>query len=129
MYLLGRLLLAIFREMIAFSGSFRTVSRPIQHPKLLRNESQSRSLPLTVKAGCTAVKIYRELKSSGHYYRVVYHLGASAGGSTLATSRDRFTYGRAIDASRPTGVALDTAATEYAEAANITRRAFTDRGG
>jgi hypothetical protein len=72
-------------------------------------------------------------------------LGASAGGSTSAAwtgqkpkrrakaaqlargdvdavqlnGRDRLTYGRALDAVRPTGLALDTAITEYAQAAKI----------
>ena len=33
--------------------------------------------------------------------------------------RDRLTYGRALDALKSTGVALDAAATEYAQAARI----------
>jgi hypothetical protein len=37
--------------------------------------AKAEAFPLTVKAGSTAVKIYGERKSSGDYYRVVYHLG------------------------------------------------------
>jgi hypothetical protein len=91
------------------------------------------------------VKVYRDRKRSGDYYRLVYYLGgkrqrlnfrsldeakkeAAAKAAQLArgdvdavqlTGRDRLTYGRALDAVRPTGVALDTAATEYAQAAKI----------
>ena len=104
-----------------------------------------KEFPLTVKAGSTAVKIYRDRKPSGDYFRLVYYLGgkrhrlcfssldaarteASAKAAQLArgdadavqfNGKDRLTYGRALDAIRPTGVALDTAATEYAQAARI----------
>ena len=104
-----------------------------------------KQFPLTVKAGSTVVKIYRDRKRSGDYFRLVYYLGgkrhrlsfnsldaakteAAAKAAQLArgdvdavqlNGRDRLTYGRALDAIRPTGVALDTAATEYAQAAKI----------
>jgi site-specific recombinase XerD len=88
------------------------------------------------------VKIYRDRKRSGDYYRLVFYLGgkrqrlnfhslddakteAAAKAAQLArgdvdavqlTGRDRLTYGRALEAIRPTGVALDVAANEYAQA-------------
>ena len=91
------------------------------------------------------LRIYRDRKRSGDYYRLVYYLGgkrhrlnfssleaarneAAAKAAQLArgdvdavqlTGRDRLTYGRALDAIRPTGVALDIAATEYAQTAKI----------
>jgi integrase len=99
--------------------------------------------PLVVKAGSSAVKIYRDRKRSGDYFRLVFYLGgerqrlnfnsldaakkeAAAKAAQLArgdvdavqlTGRDRLTYGRALDAIKATGVALDAAATEYAQAA------------
>jgi hypothetical protein len=104
-----------------------------------------KEFPVAVKAGSSVVKVYRDRKRSGDYYRLVYYLGgkrqrlnfrsldeakkeAAAKAAQLArgdvdavqlTGRDRLTYGRALDAVRPTGVALDTAATEYAQAAKI----------
>ena len=38
-------------------------------------KAKADTFPLTVKAGSTVVKIYRDSKSSGDYFRVVYHLG------------------------------------------------------
>ena len=99
--------------------------------------------PITVKAGSSAVKIYRDRKPSGDYFRLVYYLGgrrqrlhfhslddarteAAAKVAQLArgdveamqlTSTDRLTYGHALDAIKATGVALDVAAFEYAQAA------------
>ena len=104
-----------------------------------------KEFPLTVRAGSTALKIYRDRKRSGDYFRLVYYLGGkrhrlnsnsldAAKREAMAkvaqlprgdvdavqlNGRDRLTYGRALDAIRPTGVALDTAATEYAQAARI----------
>jgi hypothetical protein len=43
-------------------------------------KTKADSLPLTVKAGSSAVKIYRDSKPSGDYFRVVYHLAANATG-------------------------------------------------
>ena len=102
-----------------------------------------KEFPLTVRAGSTALKIYRERKPSGDYFRLVYYLGgkrhrlnfnsldaakreAFAKVAQLSrgdvdavqlNGRDRQTYGRALDALKSTGVALDAAATEYAQAA------------
>ena len=102
-----------------------------------------KEFPLAVKAGSTVVKIYRDRKPSGDYFRLVYYLGgkrhrlnfrcledarteAVAKAAQLArgdvdavqlTGRDRLTYGRALDAIKDTGVALDAAAIEYAQAA------------
>ena len=91
------------------------------------------------------MKIYRDREPSGDYFRLAYYLGgkrhrlcfssldaarteASAKAAQLArgdadavqfNGKDRLTYGRALDAIRPTGAELDTAATEYAQAARI----------
>ncbi len=99
--------------------------------------------PIRVKAGSSTVKIYRDRKPSGDYFRLVYYHGgkrhrpnfrslddarreAAAKVAQLArgdvdavqlTGRDRLTYGRALDAVKPLGVALDAAAIEYAQAA------------
>jgi integrase len=108
-------------------------------------KAKTDSFPLTVKAGSTAVKIYRDSKPSGDYFRVVYHLGgkrhrlnfrdldrarteAQAKAAQLArgdvdaaqlTGKDRLTYGRAVDAIASLGVPLDAAAIEYAEASKM----------
>ena len=100
-----------------------------------------KGVPLAVKTGSTVVKIYRDRKRSGNYFRLVHYLGgkrhrlnfhslddakkeAAAKAAQLArgdvdsvqlTGRDRLTYGRALDAIKTTGVALDAAATEYAQ--------------
>ena len=104
-----------------------------------------KDFPFTVKSGSTALKIYRDRKRSGDYFRLVYYLGrkrhrlnfssleaakteAAAKAAQLArgdvdavqlTGKDRLTYGRALDAVRLTRVTLDTAATEYAQATKI----------
>ena len=102
-----------------------------------------KEFPISVKAGSSAVKIYRDRKRSGDYFRLVFYLGgkrhrlnfnsldaakkeAAGKAAQLArgdmdalqlSGRDRLIYGRALDAIRATGVALDAAATEYAQAA------------
>jgi Site-specific recombinase XerD len=91
------------------------------------------------------VKIYRDRKPQGTYYRVTYHLGgrrhrlnfrdlslarseAEAKASQLSrgdvdaaqlTGRDRLVYGRAVEAVREHEVPLDAAALEYSEARKI----------
>src|SRR5947208_379716 len=103
------------------------------------------SFPVTVKRGSASVKIYRDAKSSGTYYRVVYHLGskrhrlnfndfqqafneAEAKASQLSrgdidavqlSGRDRLVYGRAIEAIREHALPLDAAALEYSEARKL----------
>ena len=102
----------------------------------------STHFPITVRAGSSTVKIYRDRKPSGEYYRVVFHLGgrrhrlnfrdleaakaeAQAKAAQLArgdvdavqlTGRDRLVYGRALDAIKEFGLPLDVAAIEYAQA-------------
>jgi integrase len=104
-----------------------------------------REFPLAFKAGSIVIKVYRDRKPSGDYFRLTYYLGgkrhrlnfnsleaarreAAAKAAQLArgdvdavqlNGRDRLTYGRALDAVRPTGVALDTAANEYAQAVKL----------
>jgi hypothetical protein len=91
------------------------------------------------------VKIYRDPKPSGEYFRVVYHLGgkrhrlnfrdldsakneAAAKAAQLArgdvdaaqlTGKDRLIYGRALEAVREFGIPLDAVALEYGEARKI----------
>jgi integrase len=126
-----------------FSVGFRTVGHTFYAvPFKTKSEKE---FPLTVRAGSTALKIYRDRKPSGDYFRLVYYLGgkrhrlnfksldavrreAFAKVAQLSrgdmdavqlNGRDRLTYGRALDALKSTGVALDAAATEYAQAARI----------
>ena len=101
--------------------------------------------PIFVKRGSCAVKIYRDVKPGGTYYRVAYHLGgkrhrlnfsdldkakeeAEAKAAQLSrgdmdamqiSGRDRLVYGRAVEAVREHGVPLDAAALEYSEARKI----------
>lgn len=108
-------------------------------------KKKSEKFPLTVKAGSSTVKIYRDRKPSGDYFRVVYHLGgkrhrlnfrdldaarteAAAKAAQLArgdvdavqlTGKDRLTYGRALDAIRDFDIPLDAAAIDYAQARKI----------
>ncbi len=98
--------------------------------------------PIVVKRGSSVVKVYRDRKPTGTYYRVVYHMGgkrhrlhfndlekatreAEAQASKLSrgdidaaqlTGKDRLVYGRALEALRETDAALDAAALEYSEA-------------
>src|SRR5260370_23245176 len=98
--------------------------------------------PIVVKRGSCAVKIYRDRKPTGTYYRVAYHIGgkrhrlhhndlekaiaeAEAKAAQLSrgdidavqlTGRDRLVYGRALEAIREHGLPLDAAALEYSEA-------------
>jgi integrase len=98
--------------------------------------------PIVIKRGSCSVKIYRDRKTTGTYFRVAYHIGgkrerlhfadldkakleAEAQASKLSrgdvdamqlTGKDRLVYGRAIEAIRESGVTLDAAALEYSEA-------------
>jgi integrase len=101
--------------------------------------------PIVVKRGSSVVKVYRDLKPTGTYYRVAYHIGgkrhrlhfnnlekatneAEAKASQLSrgdvdamqlSGNDRLVYGRAVEAIREYGVPLDAAALEYNEARKI----------
>jgi integrase len=98
--------------------------------------------PIVVKRGSSVVKIYRDRKPTGTYYRVAYHIGgkrhrlhfndlekatseAEAKASQLSrgdidaaqlTGKDRLIYGRAIEAVKEHGAPLDAVALEYTEA-------------
>jgi integrase len=102
-------------------------------------------LPITIKRGSSVVKVYRDRKPTGTYYRVVYHIGgkrhrlhfndlekateeAKAKASQLSrgdvdamqlSGRDRLEYGRAKDAVKEFGVPLDAVAIEYGEARKL----------
>jgi integrase len=101
--------------------------------------------PILVKRGSSAVKIYRDRKPQGTYYRVVYHLGgrrhrlnfrdlavarseAEAKASQLSQGHldaallhpnDRLEYGRAKHAVKELGLPLDAVAIEYAQARDL----------
>jgi integrase len=101
--------------------------------------------PIVVKRGWSVVKIYRDRKPEGTYYRVVYHLGgkrrrlnfsdlraatneAEAKASQLSrgdvdaaqlSGKDRLEYGRARDAAKEFNLPLDAVAIEYKEARNL----------
>jgi integrase len=101
--------------------------------------------PIIVRVGSSTVRIYRDRKPVGDYFRVVYHLGgkrhrlhfndlerarveAQAKAAQLArgdvdaaqlSGKDRLAYGRACEALRETGVTLDLAAVEFAAAHRV----------
>ena len=101
--------------------------------------------PITVKRGHTTVKIYRTPSRGCDAYTVSYYLGdqrvrktfadlglATTEAETVATklstgevnvltltSGDRLSYVRAIEALKPTGVSLEMAAMQFAEAHEI----------
>jgi integrase len=103
------------------------------------------TFPIAVKAGSSTVRIYRDRKPSGEYFRVVYHLGgkrhrlnfrdldsakteAAAKAAQLArgdmdaaqiTGKDRLIYGRALEAVKEFGIPLDAVAIEYGQARKI----------
>jgi integrase len=108
-------------------------------------KAKRQRFPITIKRGSCAVKIYRDRKPTGTYYRVAYHLGgkrhrlhhndlekavaeAEAKAAQLSrgdidavqlTGRDRLVYGRALEALRDHGLPLDAAALEYSEASKL----------
>lgn len=109
-------------------------------------KSKAEKFPLTIKAGSSAVKIYRESRPDGSvYFKLSYHLGgkrhrpsfadfdeakneAQAKAAQLArgdvdamqlNGKDRLAYGRALEAIRTLGMPLDAAAIDYAEARKI----------
>jgi integrase len=101
--------------------------------------------PIIVKRGSSVVKIYRDRKPIGTYYRVAYHIGgkrhrlhfndlekatseAEAKAAQLSrgdidavqlTGRDRLVYGRALEAIREHALPLDAVALEYNEARQL----------
>ena len=101
--------------------------------------------PIVVKRGSSTVKIYRDRKPTGTYFRVVYHIGgkrhrlhfndleeatseAKAKAAQLSrgdvdaaqlTGKDRLVYGRAVEAVKEHGAPLDAVAIEYAQARKL----------
>jgi integrase len=101
--------------------------------------------PILVKRGSSAVKIYRDRKPAGTYYRVAYHIGgkrhrlnfrdleaarseAEAKASQLSQGHldaallhpnDRLEYGRAKHAVKEFALPLDAVAIEYSEARKL----------
>jgi len=109
-------------------------------------KTKAEKFPLNIKAGSSAVKIYRESRTDGSvYYKLSYHLGgkrhrpsfadlgeakneATAKAAQLArgdvdamqlNGKDRLAYGRALEAIRTLRMPLDAAAIDYAEARKI----------
>ncbi len=108
-------------------------------------KAKRRRFPIVVKRGSCSVKIYRDRKPTGTYYRVAYHIGgkrhrlhhndlekaiaeAEAKAAQLSrgdidavqlTGRDRLVYGRALEAIREHSLPLDAAALEYSEARKL----------
>jgi len=108
-------------------------------------KAKRRRFPIVVKRGSCSVKIYRDRKPTGTYYRVAYHIGgkrhrlhhndlekaiaeAEAKAAQLSrgdidavqlTGRDRLVYGRALEAIREHALPLDAAAIEYSEARKL----------
>src|SRR5439155_27272796 len=98
--------------------------------------------PIVVKRGSSVVKIYRDIKPTGTYYRVAYHIGgkrhrlhhndlekAIAEGEAKAsqlsrgdidavqlTGRDSLVYGRPLEGIREHALQLDAAALDYRDA-------------
>ncbi len=108
-------------------------------------KTKTEKFPLTVRRGSSVVKIYREEKPSGAYFRVSFYKGGKRCGLNFAdldaakaeadakaaqlsrgdldalhiTGRDRLVYGRALEAVRPLEMPLDAAALEFAEAKKL----------
>jgi hypothetical protein len=108
-------------------------------------KKKRRRFPIKVKRGSSVVKIYRDRKREGTYYRVAYSLGgkrhrlnfrdlesatseAEAKASQLSrgdmdavqlSGRDRLEYGRAKDAVKDFALPLDAVAIEYNEAREL----------
>lgn len=108
-------------------------------------EAKPEKFPISMKSGSATVKIYREKKASGHYFRVSFYKGlvrcglnftdldaakkeAKAKATQLSrgdlealqiTGKDRLVYGRALEAIRPFDMPLDAAAIEFAEAKKL----------
>lgn len=107
-----------------------------------RLQVKDHQFPMTIKRGSTAVKIYRSEAGAYETFTLAYYDGskrkrqnfsdfaeAKREAESIATklcrgeldvltlsSEDRALYVRACEALRPTGVSLDVAAKEYAEA-------------
>jgi len=105
-------------------------------------KTKSEKFPLSIRHGAAMVKSYREKKASGNYFRVSFYTGSVRCGLNFAdldaakteaeakaaqlsrgdldplpiTGKDRLIYGRALEAIRPLGMALDAAAIGFAEA-------------
>jgi hypothetical protein len=108
-------------------------------------KAKPETFPISIRRGSASVKIYREKKSSGIYFRVSFYAGGKRCGLNFAdldtakteaaakafqlsrgdvdavkiTGQDRVVYGRALEAIRPFGVELDSAALEYAGAKTV----------
>src|SRR5260370_18382882 len=102
-------------------------------------KAKRRRFPIVIKRGSSVVKIYRDRKLTGTYYRVAYHIGgkrhrlhhndlekaiaeAEAKAAQLSrgdvdamqlSGKDRWVYGRAFEAVKKHDVPLDAAPLDY----------------
>jgi integrase len=126
--------------LLGFSVTFRTVEAQLSAEIMKRVR-----FPIEVKRGSSVVKIYRDRKPEGTYYRVTYYLDghrqrlcfhdlqAAINEAELKAShharadryalefvgKDRLEYGRAKDAVTQFGLPLDAVANEYKEARKL----------
>ncbi len=118
----------------------------MQSGAIKSKKPKGEAFPITIKAGSSRVKIYRDARPDGStYFRVTYYLGgkrkvqifasleeakneAAVRAAQLSrgdvdamqlTGKDRLIYGRALEAVRIYGVPLDAAAIEYDEARKV----------
>jgi integrase len=109
-------------------------------------KTKAEKFPLTIRAGSSSVKIYRESRPDGSvYFKLSYHLGgkrhrpsfanldeakneANAKAAQLSrgdidamqlNGKDRLAYGRALEAVRQFNIPLDAAAIDYAEVRKV----------
>ena len=112
----------------------------------MTKKSKGEQFPITVKAGSSRVKIYRDARMDGStYYRVSYYLGGKRQGKTFPdldeakkeanakaaqlsrgdidamqlNGTDRLAYGRSLEAVRQFNIPLDAATIDYAEARKV----------
>ena len=112
----------------------------------MTKKSKGEQFPITVKAGSSRVKIYRDARKDGStYYRVSYYLGGKRQGKTFPdldeakkeanakaaqlsrgdidamqlNGTDRLAYGRSLEAVRQFNIPLDAATIDYAEARKV----------
>ena len=73
-----------------FSDSFRTVCPCVPAATATRDKE----FPIGIKAGSSAVRIYKETKANGEYYRVCYSAGGRRERLTFSSLEEAKTEGR-----------------------------------
>jgi integrase len=108
-------------------------------------KAKRRRFPIVIKRGSSVVRIYRDRKPTGTYFRVAYHIGGKRhrlhfndlekatneaeakaaqlsrcdGAAATFSGRDRHIYERALEEIKGFDVPLDAAAHEYKEACKL----------